>query len=89
MALDRPALEVTEEMVEAGLAALFPSSVLPWEVPAEVVTRVFDAMLRAWPDQGWLHTSRLETPRSLTPSPSASPDWEAFRAETVRGCEGE
>lgn len=40
-------IEITPEMIEAGLAALWPVEVPEWEAPAAVVERVYRGMAKA------------------------------------------
>lgn len=40
-------IEITDAMVQAGLFALYPSSVLPFEDEEEVVSRIYAAMEKA------------------------------------------
>lgn len=43
-------IEVTSEMVDAGLAELFPCELRPYQDEEEVLGRVFRAMVNLWPD---------------------------------------
>lgn len=42
-------LVITPEMIEAGLAALWPTEVRPYQDEAEVLGRIFRAMVRECP----------------------------------------
>ena len=85
---DRPDIEITEEMVEAGLAALFPSEVAAWEVPADVVSRVFSAMWSVLQCSAPSPRRHPDTQRSPTPSPPAEGGQGAWKAERARDSEG-
>jgi len=56
---NQEAPEVTPEMIEAGIGALWPVEVPPTKLEAEVVSRVFAAMWRAMASMD--HKSRQQT----------------------------